>query len=184
MALFLIHLPPHFSSMFRLIMDSFVMFKTDRTNAKLVSPFHVWCKFLPFLSCVPFSDIILYEVGNKHTLFIDVCCKQGWKENSWCNNSESCRNHGEVSNPDANWIQRFVFHELTFRNILHPSCYGSVTTSINFSYIFLSQFMKCIWRLTATKCDYILLFEMLHKLREDYGAYISVNWPSDWYNIY
>jgi hypothetical protein len=138
-------------TMFRLNMDSFVMFKTNRTNAKLVTPFHVWSKFLSFLSCVPFSDIILYEVGNKHTLFIDMCCKQGWSENAWRNNSESCRNHGEVSNPDANWIQRFVFHELTFRNILHPSCYGSVTTSINFSYIFSLSIYKMYMKLNCNK---------------------------------
>jgi hypothetical protein len=116
----------------RLNVDSFEVFKSNVMEAKLVSSFHISCKFI-VLSSIPFSDILFYEVQTKPALFIDVCYKQGWRgENVWRNNSESCRNHGQVSNPDTNWIHRLVFRHLTFRNIRDPSCYSSVNTSINF----------------------------------------------------
>lgn len=111
---------------YTLNMDSVVIFKSNMMGTEFVSPFRVPCKFI--FSSIPFSDILFYEVQTKPTLFIDVCHKQGCRsENIWRNNSERCWNHR-----DTNWIHRFVFHQLTFRNIRDPSCYSSVTTSIIF----------------------------------------------------
>lgn len=135
---------------YRFNMDSVVIFKSNMMSAELVRPFRVPCKFI--LPSIPFSDILFYEVQTKPTLFIDVCYKQGCRsQNIWRNNSERCWNHREVSNPDTNWIHRFVFHQLTFRNICDPSCYSSVTTSINFFSRFTNNNLKNY---------YVFLFEI------------------------